>query len=286
MNQRLRNEVRIGVLGLLFFATIVDASRLPAQRQTASGPGFEVATVKPSPNDANGSNFNFSQGRFSTQNVTLLQTMKLAYDLNMGTDEQIEGGPSWVRTVPFDINAKEDNEVAKRLDATAPDQRMVKLRGMLQRLLVERFALKTHTESRERTVDALVQGKGGSKLKRTAELGNGAKTDGDSPPRWSGLHNDGRGHIEGRGATMEMLANVLGTQSDIGGRMVADATGMGGDYDFDLRFTPEQAGAHTDGSAGASLFAALQEQLGLRLESRKVPVKVLVIDSVEKPSVN
>ncbi len=85
---------------------------------------------------------------------------------------------------------------------------------------------------------------------------------------------------------MEMLATVLGTQSDIGGRMVADATGMGGVYDFDLKFMPEQAGTHTDASAGASLFAALQEQLGLRLESRKVPVKVLVIDSVEKPSAN
>ena len=106
----------------------------------------------------------------------------------------------------------------------------------------------------------------------------------------------GRGQMEGRGATTEMFSNVLGMQPEIGGRMVVDKTGLMGKYDFMLKWTPdmslgaagrpEREGDVPVDPSGPSLFTALQEELGLKLDATKGPVDTIVIDSVEMPSEN
>jgi uncharacterized protein (TIGR03435 family) len=161
------------------------------------------------------------------------------------------------------------------------------LRPMLRKLLEERFQLKTHTETKELPTYTLVVGKGGAKL--TESQGGGAQ-------QGQRMMRMGRGQIDAQGVTMAGLAQQLGMQL---GRNVTDKTGLAGNYDVKLEWTPEpghgagQFGGPPAGealppvdSSGPTIFTALQEQLGLRLESDKGPVEILVIDSVVKPTEN
>ena len=179
--------------------------------------------------------------------------------------------------------------MAKQLEAMPTEERSRVQREMVQRLLADRFQLKSHRETRQLPVDALEVAKGGSKMKPTKAP---TVADASALPRWDGLRHDGRGHIEGRGATMEMFTSMLATLPEVGGRLVVDRTELQGRYDFVLQWTPDDgAGGASSGSGGGSdggpsLFAAMEEQLGLRVARRKAPVEVLVIDHVEKPSEN
>jgi uncharacterized protein (TIGR03435 family) len=144
---------------------------------------------------------------------------------------------------------------------------------MTRTLLTERFKLTMHRETREVPVYALVIAKNGPKLKKAA-------TDGDD-----GLSVNAHGYVA-KQTSVELLARQLQAQV---GRIVLDRTGLAGAYDFKLEFTPQRAlGNAGDGSepAGPTIFTALQEQLGLKLESSKAPVEIVVIDHVEKPSEN
>jgi uncharacterized protein (TIGR03435 family) len=138
---------------------------------------------------------------------------------------------------------------------------------MVQTLLADRFQLKFHRETRELPIYALVVAKNGAKLHAVSAAGLGV-----------GM---GKGRFNGRGADMPTLASVLSNEL---GRLVFDRTGLSGFYDFTLTFEPDDTRAAD--TAGPSLFTALQEQLGLRLEPQKGPVETLVIDHAEKPSAN
>ena len=269
------------MLGLLF-AGAVEAS----SQDVANRIAFEVATIRPSASDSHGSNLNFDVGRVRARNITLQFLLQEAFHLNSGSDDQISGGPSWLRSAAFDIDAKEDDVLSARLEKLPPDERSELLRQLLQALLVDRFGLKFHYEMRVAPIIALTVAKRGSKLEPAEKL---PKSGAAAAPRWGGLHNNGNGEVEGRGATMDMLVNVLASQAEIGGRVAVNQTGMTGKYDFTLRWTPEVGeplgGAYAT-PEGPSLFAAVQEQLGLKLESRKAPLRVLVIDSVAKASEN
>ena len=173
---------------------------------------------------------------------------------------------------------------------------------MVQALLADRFKLKVHHETKELPVYALTVWKNWI-YEADAVGGNGASWSPDAGPdgkpsksTWHGLQMQGRGQMEGRGATPDMLANVLGFQPEIGGRMVIDKTEIKGTYDFLLKWTPDpglgtstspfgNSGAPVD-PTGPSLFTALREELGLTLDATKAPVDTIVIDSVELPSEN
>ncbi len=187
-----------------------------------------------------------------------------------------------MRTARFDIDTREDDATAKTIAQMPADLQEQAIHGMVRNLLEDRFHLKSHIESQTRTVAALVVAKGGSRLKPFPDCDRTPTEAACQPSEWRGLHN-GDGDIKGRGATTAMLANVLATHSDIGGRLVIDDTGLTGKYSFDLRYTPESVAGQT---SGPSLFSALQEQLGLKLETRKLPVNVLVIDEIDHPSPN
>jgi uncharacterized protein (TIGR03435 family) len=184
----------------------------------------------------------------------LKQLLQLAFDVK---GFQIAGGPGWLDAARYDIVAT----TGKPGDI---DDR--ELRPMLQALLADRFALKFHRETRELTVYSLAVAKNGPKL--TAHQGAGNSSSSSSS-----------GYMSATKATMTMLASRLERQL---GRTVADHTGLAGEYDYRLSWVPDQAAD----SMGPSIFTALEEQLGLRLDSAKGPVEIIVIESAEKPSAN
>jgi uncharacterized protein (TIGR03435 family) len=185
-------------------------------------------------------------------------------------DFQISGGPSWLDSDRFDIVAKPEN---RSTPAQVPQ--------MVQSLLVDRFKLKFHRETKEMPVFALVVGKNGPKMKPTRPEDDAAR-----PNRG---FQGGRGELTALGADMAALTTRL---SAIVGRPVIDRTALTGKFDFKLQWTPENPVQMKspdepvpDNEHGPSIFAAVQ-QLGLRLENQKGPVEIIVIDSVEKPTAN
>lgn len=239
---------------------------------------FSAATIRPSqPNNPN-SNFNISTDRITTENLDVASLIKFAYNFNRGSNDQIINAPAWVHTSAFDINAIEDESTIAALSKMTQQDRERAIQLMLQSFLADRFHLKLHHETRQLSVIALLVAPGGPKLKSPADA-----------PGWKGIHNDGQGHIEGRDIGLVGLADVLGVQPEIDGRMVVDQTGLTGLYDFTLNWSPQQLGGNDTSSAdsaGPGLFAALPEQLGLKLKSIKAPIDVIVIDHIDLPTPN
>jgi uncharacterized protein (TIGR03435 family) len=237
-------------------------------QQAAGPPAFEVASIKPSL-DPPGSAVGIfqSKGRISAKNVTLKRYVRGAYNV---PEPQIIGGPRWADQDRYDIEAK----------ATGPagDHELML---MLQTLLADRFKLVLHREQRAIPGYKLVLGKSGLKAQTSA-------------PDGGSVGNSQRGRIEAEGCTMAQLALKL---AEVLHQPVLDATGVAGKFDLKLDWTPDdmqarppsadqRAGNTLDSGAGPSIFAALQEQLGLKLEPGKIPAEVLMIDSAEKPSEN
>jgi uncharacterized protein (TIGR03435 family) len=221
---------------------------------------FEVAVIRPTLADTSaGTSFNvFEGGRLRITNEPVKLLIRVAFQIQ---NAQIAGGPSWLDSDRYDIEAKTGLP-----EKPAPDQ----MSPLMQSLLAERFNLKFHRETRELSVFALVVAKGGPKLKVKAE------GEGTAMNTKSGL---GTSRLIGTSVSMELLAGYVGNRLD---RIVLDKTGLSDRYDFTLDWAPDQA---PDTSA-PSLVTALREQLGLRVESQKSPVDVLVIDRIDKPSEN
>jgi len=262
--------------------------------QTAPAPlTFEVASIKPNSGDDRRIGIQFMPGGgLRTTGTTLKFLVTFAYDVR---DFQVSGGPGWLNSDRFDIVAKSGGSE----NATQDDMRNMtdeqmktaaeQMRLKLQALLADRFQLTIHRESKEQPVYALVIGKNGSKLQESKVQQKGDRRR---------MMRMGRGELTGDGVGLEMLAENLSSQL---GRPVIDRTGLKGDFDFKLTWTPDpgQSMAGFGGPPppgadappppdpnGPSIFTAVQEQLGLRLESQKGPVNLIVIDRVEKLSEN
>jgi uncharacterized protein (TIGR03435 family) len=240
---------------------------------------FEVASIKPNAANDNRAMIGMQPGgRFVATGITVKFLIGMAYNLR---DFQISGGPGWITAERFDINAKPPEGSPARIP---PEQ----IREMVKALLTERFQLKTRTESKEMPVYSLVVAKNGPKVKPAA-----APAEGRGGP---GMIRMGRGQLDGNGMAMASLANQIATQV---GRPVIDKTGLAGQYDIKLEWTPEpgHGGGPFGGppppdalppadSNGPTIFTAVQEQLGLRLEPAKGPVETLVIESISRPTEN
>lgn len=252
-------------------------------------PSFEVDTVKPSPSGSSGPSFEIAPGRFSAKDATLDELVKLAY--NVKASNGIEGEPKWADSEKFDIEAKMGDAGLEAMQKLPPSQRLDQYRLMMQSLLAERFGLTTSTRTKELPVFALVVAKNGPKL-TAVEQGKVRM-----PSLWGGS----RGELHGTSVSMALFADWLSGNADIGGRAIIDQTGLKGSYNFTLKWTRNESGANAMGGMGASqptisvtpsaqegpsLVTALQEQLGLKLEAKKGPVEVLVIDHVEEPTPN
>ncbi|MGB6687166.1 MAG: M56 and DUF3738 domain-containing protein [Terracidiphilus sp.] len=258
--------------------------RMPAQAADAAArlPEFEVAIIRPSEPGAHGSTFSFTPNEgVDVKNATLKGIIEMAYDIR---DFQITGGPGWVNSQLFNITAKNTTDGAGlRNDSSAESIQQTRLR--LQALLAQRFRLGIRRESKDLPIYVLKVGKNGTKL---AESGTSAVS--SSP---AGINATCDQMIGTRTSTAN-LAYKLSRQLS---RPVVDRTGLSGTYDFRLHFSPE-TGSCSAGTFGAnasdnnstsddpSIFTAIQEQLGLKLESQKGPVDILAIDHVEQPSPN
>jgi uncharacterized protein (TIGR03435 family) len=277
------------IFGLLY-ATESQAAQDPArsstQRTTAPLPTYDVASIKPGKSDM-GSTLLFRLDGFTAKGMNLKSLVKEAYGIE---NDQILGAPNWLNTQTYDIEAKVDDADAAALGKLSEDQRKL----MFQSFLRERFQLKAHLETKELPILALVVAKNGPKLQE-AKPGDtypdGIKGPDGKPEGHAGMMMWGNGRLTGQGISIASIVQPLTQQL---GRTVLDQTGLTGKYDVELRWTPDNTSAPTTGpdsgiageSTTPSIFTAIQEQLGLKLESHKAPVEVLVIDHVEAPSAN
>ena len=271
---------------------IAAAAALSAQqRQPDTAATFEVASVKPNKSGSLSSGLPFlPNGGFNGTNVAPKSVIAIAYEVRVS---QMEGGPDWLGTERFDI-------VARGPEGTPDGQRP----AMLRALLADRFKLVAHFDTREQPVYALLlnrsDGRLGSQLKPAAPcspagalskaLSTAASSAASAPalPPCGQLFTsvrNGAGKVTGSGMSLDGIAAALASAAFR--EPVVNRTGLSGLFDFELQFTAEMApGATTTPQEFPSIFAAVQEQLGLKLQSERGPVRVLVIDSVERPSPN
>jgi len=238
--------------------------------QNAAAPAsFEVASIKPADPAASGSRTRGSPGRLTMSNMTLRQCILNAYRVQ---DYQLSGGPDWVNTQGYDIVAKVDDTVEK----LTGDARSAQIQTMLRSLLADRFKLVLQHDTKVLPAYALTVAKSGLKIKEVEADGNTSSS-------------TGRGRLTVSKVSMAQLATML---SGLVGRPVVDMTGVKGVFEFKLEYTSEnQPSRKSDepgslDSAGPTIFTALQEQLGLRLEGQKAPVEMLLIEHVERPTEN
>jgi uncharacterized protein (TIGR03435 family) len=290
-----------------FFAT--GAIRAQAPPESTEKPKFEVASVRE--NTSNDGKIMLGiqpGGRFNAVNVPLWDLIRQAYNLQRS---QIVGAPDWAETARYDIVAKAEGDLPR----TGPGSPLGPLQFMMQDLLADRFKLAAHRETRELPIYELTLARADKKLgsglrpstmdceafrgrgRGAAGGPNGPGAPG-GPPRAMFTPGErptcgmmvGPGQVMAGGIGITQLALML---SQFTQRMVVDRTGLAGNYDLDLTFTPERMpqGPAPPGVQlppidpnGPSVFTAVQEQLGLKLDSDRGPVEVLVIDHVERPT--
>jgi uncharacterized protein (TIGR03435 family) len=277
-----------GLARRLFSITLaIRIITLPTFAQSTR-PAFEVASIKPNTSGSGSSRSGTRDGGyFFATNVSLKSLILQAYGLQ---DFQVSGGPDWIDSDRFDIEARA--EAGAVIQDEPPDSgRPSTFALMLQSLLEERSQLKLRRETRDLPAYLLVVGRDGSKLKATVkgQPGPGGLTFGSA--RTSGAGRNGLS-MSGSGMSAAALARMLGQQLR---RTVIDRTNLEGMFDFALTWTPQSPatvlgpGGDVPPAAdpsGPSIFTAVQEQLGLRLESTRAPAEVLIIDSVQRPSEN
>jgi bla regulator protein blaR1 len=288
------------VLFVVLFASGLVTTRAQ-QPPLPRGPAFEVASVKP--NESGGLGIQIDTpgtDRFTATNVPLRDLIRFAFDVQ---DIRLVGGPDWIRSERFDIVAKAEQPFG----VWGPSGPPMPLLVMVRTLLADRFSVAVHQETRELPVYALVAAREDRKLgpeiaPSKLDCENQAKAGPAAPRPPLGTRGGGDaqptcgmriapGQMVMGGTPMSQFATVL---SNFVQRVVLDRTQLAGTFDFHLSWTPERIlqGAPPPGAPplppvdpnGASLFAALQEQLGLKLESTRAPLEVLIIDRAERPT--
>jgi uncharacterized protein (TIGR03435 family) len=260
-------------------------TKSPAENTTVKLPVFDVVSVRQNKSGTNAFRSRSTPDGISVENASLLMLIREAYAMMNSLDDRFLRVPDWASKERYDIQAKVDPSDIAELPKLDAIQRGL----MLQALLADRFKLVTHREVKEQPVYALVIAKSGLKLTESkpddthpdgAEEGHGNK-------RPNTIHTS-RGHLAAQTIAMPDLEVML---TQITGRTVLDKTGLKGNYDVTLNFAPVDGqptllNGVPQEETRPSIFTALQEQIGLKLESQKASVEVLVIDHVEHPSEN
>jgi uncharacterized protein (TIGR03435 family) len=303
------------VVGIAIVFGLLSAVRIGAQPQaqnaSANAPeyAYEVASIKPSGaldgNSLYSVGIRYTPDGFTAGHFPLKALLLLAFGV---LPDRLPGIPDWTNSELYDVDAKMDSSVADALKKLSPDQLRIARQHMLQALLADRFKLTFHRESKELPVYLLVVGKNGTKLQEAKADDTSAPEikapDGQTLPKGAiqvntSISADGMHHFSAPGITINGHAGMLGAQL---GRPVLDRTGLAGKFDVALQWIPERRQMQTfsvgssDGqpsvasarpdSNGPSLQAAVQEQLGLKLESGNGSVETIVIDHLEKPYMN
>jgi bla regulator protein blaR1 len=272
-------------------------------------PSYEVATIKPDQDGPPASSLAKNIRRFTGTAKDLIEG---AYNIPYGAGDRVVGGPGWITSEHYVIEGKVPDDVMAKMQKEADNRMQNSL--MKQSLLADRFKLKVHFEMRELPVYALVVAKGGSRVKPADANASATPlyfppSGGAADPAQRSIHyanTFGPNHrlvvtggaqgvleMKAEGMRMDNVAQSLEEAvEDLGGRTIVNKTGLDGQYDFALKWAPQQgASAPTADTAAAesdapSIFTALEEQLGLKLVPAKGMVEVVVIDSIERPSEN
>jgi uncharacterized protein (TIGR03435 family) len=292
----LLSAAALGILAAPIALGVIRLIPLYGQILHASGPlpSYEVAVIKPSQRPAQGQDVEGEQVHLI---VTAKLLVQLAYNVPMMNDSQVAGGPDWINTEVYDVLAKMDAATFAALQPMKRDQRRERIQLLDQSLLADRFKLKTHFDTRDIPVFALVVAHGGPKLKPAKDVTPGGSTiisDGGNAAQAESLRRGivvtRKGHgfeMTAKGVTLDGLAKALIPRPEMGGRMVVDQTGLTGLYDFTLDWGPEQTATSDSGDLEEPpLATALQQQLGLKLAQTKGPAEVIVIDHIERPTLD
>jgi uncharacterized protein (TIGR03435 family) len=212
---------------------------------------FDAVSIKPSSASDGRYGWSWKGVRFTAKATAAKSLIAWAYDVK---EFQVDGGPKWLANDKLDISAVAEGD---KEPSSAEFKQMVRI------MLADRFQLKTHVETRDMLSYVIRESPGGVKLKASEQLN-------------SGNSNMRKGHLDFSGVALSSLAQLLAGQLD---RPVVDGTGLTSRFDGTLDWSPE-------GDDGPSIFTALSEQMGLKLESRRGPVEILVIDRLERPTEN
>jgi uncharacterized protein (TIGR03435 family) len=262
----------LAIAAIVAVPVINGAARVPQISSTIRLPDpsktFDAASVRQNKSGEQGGGSSSGSGRMTTRNSSLKSLLLQAFPIQ---DAQLVGGPGWLDSDRFDVVAK---AAGKTPDAD--------LRVMLQNLLVERFSIKMHIETRSLPIYALALAREDGRLGPDLHPGTTGRHPGEIAYSSNGSFAAGEPTVM-RGITMAALARALSAKLE---RPVVDRTGLDGRFELELRYTMPRDPVTTasDPAGGApELFTALQEQLGLKLEATRGPVEVLVIDSAEHP---
>ncbi len=266
------------MLALLGLLGLWPLERAVVTQTTQVSPSFEVASIKQNTSGDTTDELGLPAGRFTARNVPLRTLILLGYGVR---ERQLVDGPEWIRSARYDINATSGTPLMPSM-----------LAPYLRQLLEDRFGVRTHRDSRELPVYALTlarsDGRFGPDLRRPdrdycAEAMDRQQRGLPALPLVPG--QPARCQMRGGPGVLTVrsmpLSAMAGQISEPVGRMVIDRTGLEGVFDLDLKWTSDQGGADP---SGPSLFTALQEQLGLKLEPTRAPMEVLVVDRVERPT--
>ena len=265
---------RLLVAGSLFNLIALVSNMVLGQTTTSpqkaldSPLAYDVVSVKPDKGKGPYSAWGRTNADGFSANLTVRNFISNAYGLFM--EDQITGLPEWANTAQYEIQAKLDPDKVEAHEKLSREERYKQDSAMLQALLADRFRLKVRHELKPLPVYELVVAKGGPKLTESPA----------NPSAGYGMSMSA-GRISGHGMEIPSLAVSL---SGVAGRLIVDKTGLTGKYEVELNWSRDDSPGSTD--PGPSIFAALQEQLGLKLDPAKAPVDTIVIEHIEKPSEN
>jgi len=272
-------------LAALLACTLAHAQAPTAPATDAKTWAYDVISIKPSKSTEDRMMMRVAPGGVTANNMPLSELVSSAYGIK---SDLISGLPGWADNAHFDVEAKATPEDSAALDKLPQEQRNATRRQMMQALLADRFKLKARVETKELPVYYLVVAKGGFKIKEATpgfDYPNGFK--GPDGKKAAGMMRFDGSSFTAQGVEISGLVNNLAFQVH---RTVIDKTGLKGKYDFTLKFAPETAapsGADNGTSDDSpSIFAALEEQLGLKLINSKGPVDTLVVEHLEQPTEN
>jgi len=256
---------------------------------------FEVVSIHPDDPDGHQTRIEMTpNGRFVANGITIKRLVCMAYGIQ---DFQLVGGPAWISSERFAIQAKTEGQVEQELPKLSDDERLLVGKQMVQAMLADRLNLKMRPESKEMSTLGMVVAKNGANLheaKPGDEYPNGLK-EGDGKGHAGMMRFNGH-QLTAQGVKLDNLATFLSEQLH---QIVQNKSGLDGKYDFKLEWSQEtdhpMGPGQTSGEAGnaladenssPSIFTAIQEQLGLRLEPQKSAVAVYLVETIERPTEN
>jgi uncharacterized protein (TIGR03435 family) len=282
-----------GLMSLCLVLGTAKASKASAQRALDDTcrnnlPNFEVATIRPGAPDERNHSWNISGDLMVVRNYSVRELIKFAYGVK--GDSQVLGGPPWLDTLQFDITAKIDEMELAKLLSMSDSAKDREWRSLVRSLLIDRFSIETTEGIRTMPVYALVTTSQGSKLVlpqplRAAQNVSGSNNPGSKPPHSISFQD---GHLKARAISMDSFAESLTQRPEVGTRVVLNRTGLVGDFTFDLCWHEDRTDVAPPllEDKYSDLFSALQKQLGLKLQSQRGSIRVVIVGSAAHPDVD